>query len=325
MVNTLRITSVVAVLVAVVLLILIAGPKSLAPKLLAKLALGSDEEVERILNAPSVVDRFAENQGDQSKPDVTPALVKQAEILANILNPPEPVPPPIGDKNVRTKPGRTPLRPPVTSAKFDLVGTTYLASDPEMSFAYIRLPDNTQQWLRKGDEVGHLKVTEIRSGSIVYWDGQKEVELAAEPVPETASVLEAGAASSVGSEQAEPVSVPLAGERITGPPVPRPWRPSRATTAPNEEIDAVERARMEELVSRIKESNGAGSAQSPAERAAMVKKLMAEFKGESRVTPEEAEDVEDLGRELNESQKAPPNQRRTNLRRKLNIPRLPKK
>jgi len=324
MVNTLRITSVVAVLVAVVLLIVVAGPKSLAPKLLAKFALGSDKEVDRILNAPGVVDRFRETQGNQSKPDVIPALVKQAEILAGILNPPEPAPRPGGNRKPPATRGPKPPRPVITSAKFDLIGTTYLASDPEMSFAYIRLADSTYQWLRQGDEVGHLKVKEIRSGSIVCWDGQQDVELAAEPMPETASALEVGTASSAESGQAEPASVSPASGRITGPPVARPWKPTRTTATPDAEIDAETRQKMEELVSRIKESNGAGAAQSPAERAAMVKKLMAELK-ESRVSPEEAEDVEDLGRELNESQNTPPNQRRTNLRRKLSIPRLPKR
>jgi hypothetical protein len=324
MVNTLRITSVVAVLVAVVLLILVAGPKSFAPNLLAKFALGNDEEVDRILSAPSVVERFVKNQGNQAKADTTPALVKQAEIFASILNPPEPPPRRDPDRNVRPKPGSRPVRPVVTSAKFDLVGTTYLASDPEMSFAYIRLPDSTQQWLRQGDEVGHLTVKEIKDGSIVCWDGQKEVELVAEPVPETASVLESGAAPPTGSQRPEPASASPASERITGPPVPRPWSSSRATPAPDAEIDAETRQKMEELVSRIKESNGPGSAQSPAERAAMVNRMMAEIK-KSRVSPEEAEDVEDLGRELNESQNTPPNQRRTNLRRKLSIPRPPKR
>lgn len=324
MVNTLRITSVVAVLVAVVVLILVAAPKSLVPNLLAKFAVGSDEEVEHILSAPSVVDRFRETQGNQSQPDTTPALVKQAEAFANILNPPEPAPDKNPGKLVRPKPGPRPPRPQVTSAKFDLVGTTYLPSDPEMSFAYIRLPDSTQQWLRKGDEVGHLTVKEIRSGSIICWDGQSEVEMTAEPVPETASVLEVGGGSSVSAERAEPVSVPRAGGRITGPPLPRSWKPSRAVETPEAGIDAEARTRMDELVTKLRESNGAGSAMSPEERAAMMKKLMSEFK-ESRMSPEEAENVEDLGRELNESQKASPNAPRTNLRKKLSIPRLPKK
>jgi len=324
MVNTLRITSVVAVLIAAVLLILVAAPKSLVPNLLAKFAVGGDEEVDRILSAPSVVDRIRDSQGDKGKPDTTPALVKQAEIFANILNPPEPAPRPEGGRRPPTTRGPRPLRPPVTSAKFDLVGTTYLPSNPEMSFAYVQLPDNTQQWLRQGDEVGHLTVREIRSGSIICWDGQNDVEMVALPVPETASVLEVGGASPIDTEQAQSVSVPQRSGRITGPPVSHPWRPNRVTGAANGEVDAEARARLEELANRIKESTGPGSGLSPEDRAAMVKKLMSEY-NESRVSPEEAEKVEDLGKELSESQNAAPVQQRTNLRRKLTIPRLPKR
>ncbi len=324
MVNTLRITSVVAVLIAAVLLVLVAGPKSLVPKLLAKFAMGGDEEVDRILNAPGVVDRFRDNQGSQSRPDVTPALVKQAEIFANILNPPEPAPSRTGGKTPGR--GRTsrPAKPVASSAKFGLVGTTYLASDPEMSFAYIRLADSTYQWLRKGDEVGHLKVKEIKAGSIICSDGHGDVEMATEAVPETANLLEVGGASAVQTEQAGRVPVRPLGGRITGPPVPRRWAPGRAVMAPNARFNAEDREKIEALVSQIKESNDAGSARSPEDRAAMMKRLTAEIEA-SRVSAEEAEDVEDLGRELNESQKAPPRQGRANLRRKLSIPGLPKK
>jgi hypothetical protein len=323
-VNTLRITSVVAVLIAAVLLVLVAGPKSLVPKLLAKFAMGSDEEVDRILNAPSVVDRFREDQGNKSVPDVTPALVKQAEIFANILNPPEPAP--ISTRGKTPGKGRTtrPPKPVASSAKFGLVGTTYLASDPEMSFAYIRLADNTHQWLRKGDEVGHLKVKEIKSGSIICSDGHGDIEMATEPVPETANVLEVGGASAVQTEQTDRAPVRQFSDRITGPPVPRPWRPGRAAMTPDARFNAQDREKIEALVSQIKESNDVGSMRSPADRAAMMKKLKLELEA-SRVSAEEAEDVEDLGRELNESQKAPPSQRRANLRRKLSIPGLPKK
>jgi hypothetical protein len=324
MVNTLRITSVVAVLVAAVLLVLVAGPKSLVPKLLAKFAMGSDEEVDRILSAPSVVDRYRDDQGNKSVPDVTPALIKQAEIFANILNPPEPAPTSARGKTARTSRNPKVVKPGPSSAKFGLVGTTYLASDPEMSFAYIRLADDTHQWLRKGDEVGHLKVKEIKSGSIICSDGHGDVEMATEPVPETANVLEAGGASAVQTEQADRVPVRDLGDRITGPPVPRPWAPGRAAIAPNTRVNAETREKMAELVSRIKESNDAGSMRSPEERAAMMKKLELELEA-SRVSAEEAEDVEDLGRELNESQKTPPSQRRANLRRKLSIPRSTKK
>ena len=323
MVNTLRITSVVAILVAGVVLVLVIGPKSLVPKLLAKFAMGSDEEVARILDAPGVVDQFVENQGsrNQDRQEATSPLVKQAEVFAGIINPPEPVGTSLRPKPPGRTPGRTTVTPVPTSAKFNLVGTAYAASDPDGSFAYIRLADNTYQWVRRGEEVGHLVVKEIRDRSIIYSeDGHSDVEMSVEPAPETANLLEASGAATAPAK-AEKVPVRPGSGRITGPPAARRWTPSRATPRPNTNINAEERDKLEELANRIKESKAAGAAGSPEERAAMMK-LMSDFKS-SRVSDEEAEDVEDLGRELNESQKMPASPKRTNLRRKLNIPRSP--
>lgn len=329
MVNTLRITSVVAVLVASVLLVLVVGPKSLLPDVLARFAMGSDEEIGRILDAPGVVERFRENQGDrnQIRKEATPPLVKQAEVFAGIISPSKPVTP-AAKADTRGGVRRAPVIKPVpTSAKFNLVGTAYSASDPEASFAYIRLADDTYQWVRKGDEVGHLRVKEIKNCSIICWDGHSDVEMVAEPMPETANALEASGASAAQSDVHIAPAQPADG-RITGPPVPRPWAPSRPAAAPNPNLRAEDRDRMEELVGRIRESASAGTAASPEDRAAMMKKLMAEFKS-SRVGAEEAESVEDLGRELNESQQAPPSStpggKRTDLRRKLTIPTAPRK
>jgi len=325
MVNTLRITSVVVVVIAGVLLVLVVGPRSLLPGLLAKFALGNDEEVARILASPSVVDLFQKDHGsrDQSREDATPPLVKQAELFAGIINPSEPaaaVPRPGSRPDRQSTPV---VAPALTSAKFTLEGTSYLASDPEASFAYIRLQDDTQQWVRKGDAIGHSEIKEIRNGSIIYWDGQNDVPMTVNGMYDTADLLETGHAAAVQPE-ADTVAVQPASGRITGPPVARPWLPGRGASRPSLKIDGQEREKMEELVSRIRESNNDDPGESPEDRAARVRRLMSEFKS-SRVSAEEAENVEDLGRELNESQKAPPNQKRTNLRRKLNIPGSPKK
>ena len=323
MVNTLRITSIVVVLIAGVLVVLVIGPKSLGPKLLAKFAMGSDEEVARILDAPGVVDWFRENQGsrNQDRQETTSPLVKQAEAFAGILTPNESA---VISGKTTIRPGQR--RPPVVtpappSAKFNLVGTAYAASDPDGSFAYIRLADDTVQWVRKGDEVGHLVVKEIKDRSIVYWDGHSDVEMAVEAAPETASLLETLGAAAVPAK-VEKAPVRPGGDRITGPPTPRPWAPSRATARPNTTINAQERDKLEELANRIKAAKAAGAAGTPEERAAAIEKLVSEYKS-SRISDEEAEDVEDRGRELNASQKMSPDQKRTNLRRKLNIPRSP--
>ncbi len=329
MVNTLRITSIVAVIAAVILLALVVGPRSFVPKLLMKYAVGGDEEVERILTAAGVVERFREDQGDQNQTqkDVTPPLVKQAETLAKILNPPKAAPP--RPKTAGAGRRSTPIvKPGAASAKFNLVGTSYLASDPESSFAYIRLPDSTVQWVRKGDEIGHLVVKEIRNGSILCWDGHKDVEEVAEPMPATASLLEASSASAVGVQPKvalkavapkRGIANPASG-RITGPPAPRTWSPGRNRAQPNSLMAPAERRAMEDLVTRLKASNEPGSTVSSEERAALMKRLMTDLRS-ARTGAEDTKKVEDLGRELNEAQKAEPNDNRSNLRRKLTIPR----
>lgn len=323
MVSTLRITSVAAVIIAGLLLVLVAGPKSLVPKLLAKFAIGSDEEIDRILEAPSVVDMFRENQGSRSvdTKNATPPLVSQAEAFARIINPPKPV----SDTSTKNPPDRKTLRPPTpvpVSSRFALVGTSYVASDPEGSFAYIRLPDKTHQWVRKGDEVGHQVIKEIKHGAIVYSDGHSDVEMIVEDIPETASFLEGGYVTAPPvekDEQGKAPAQPVSG-RITGRPVPRPW--GRESADPN--LDDVRRDNMDELVDRIRKAKAAGTGLD--HQSAEIQKLIAEYKADksSRVSEEEAEKLDDLGRELNESEKAPARSSRVNINRKLTVPRARK-
>ncbi len=326
---TMRITGLFAVLLAAGVLFLVLGPQSVIPQVLAKFSLSNDEEAQRILDAPGVVERFRENQGDrkQNKQDATSPLVKQAETFADILDPPEPAAGQTRTTRDLTRRARPAIvKPPVaTSAKFSLVGTSFSQSDPQRSFAFIRLADDSLQWARTGDTVGHLVVKEIRDRSIVYWDGHTDVEMSVNDIPETASLLETPDSAAVGT-QAEPTPAPQASARsgdgrITGPPTARPWNSGPAPADPA--IDPESREKMEALVNRIRASRSANSAVTEEERAAMMKKLMEEFKS-SRVSPEETEDVEDLGRELNESHKAPPAQGRQNLSRKLRIPPPPR-
>ena len=165
-------------------------------------------------------------------------------------------------------------------------------------------------------------VKEIRNRSIIYWDGQTDVEMAVGEVPETASLLEASGSAPVQTE-ADPAPVRPEHGRITGPPVPRPWSPGQSAAPPKPAMDPESRERLEALGNRIRAASSGNSAMTQEERLALRKKMMDEFKA-SRVGPEETEDVEDLGRELNESHMAPPAQGRPNLPRKLRIPPPPK-
>ena len=328
MVSTLRITSVVVILLAGLVLVLVAGPKSLVPGLLAGFAVRNDPEIDRILNEPSVVDEWKAAHGDspQSGQGAVAPLVREAETFKNILDPP-PAPVTAAAKPAATAPRPTrPVAKPVSSsAQFDLVGTTVSADN---SFAYIRLPDKTYRWVRKGDEIGHLLIKEIRSGSIVCWDGQADVEMATEPVPATASLLEA-TGPSVPQAELRPTSVRPADGRITGQPVARPWAPGTSAVQGGGEMNEREQEEMAGFIEQLRELQKNAPATldpnlAPEDRDAAIKKLMAEYKS-SRVSPEEAEKVEDLGRELNESMDPSSADKLSEVRRKLNIPRVIRK
>jgi hypothetical protein len=326
MVSTLRITSVVAIFLAALVVGLVAGPSSLVPNLLVGFALRSDPEIQRILSEPSVVDQFKLEQGDHAgaRSDTTPALVREAESFKNIIDPPPTSVDAVTKQPGRTAKGPTVIKPVPSSAKFDLVGTTVSTDN---SFAYVRLQDKTYQWARKGDEIGHLVIKEIKDGSIVCWDGHADIEMTTESVPETASLLEVGGPSLLpGSSQVG--SLPAEDGRITGRPVARPWASQGPATQGGDEMSDQERQALD-LVGQIRELRQGGTSApdanlSPEDREAAVKKLMAEYKS-SRVSPEEAEKVEDLGRELNESAEPSPAEKLRDIRRRLNIPRaIPK-
>jgi len=326
MVSTLRITSVVVIFLAAVVVGLVAGPSSLVPNLLAGLALRSDPEIERILNEPSVVELWIKEHGDThaSDQDTTSPLVKQAEAFKNIIDPP-PAPPsanPGGRKVSAADRNRTVVnKPVVSSAQFDLVGTTVSG---DYSFAYIRLPDKTYQWARKGDVIGHLTIKEIRNGSIVCSDGGADIPMVTEPVPDTASLLEVGGPSVLPSDSEVAPLPPTAG-RITGQPVARPWGSGEPAAPGSDEMNGQEREEALDLIRQMRElRQGDASAPDVNLSPEEANRLIAELKS-SRVSPEEAEKVEDLGRELNESAEPSPADKLRDMRRKLNIPRTIRK
>ncbi len=309
MIKALRITSVLAVVSAIVVLALVAGPAWLVG-----LRGGNDERMNKILSAPSAVDRFKEHNGGkpQDSQDTMPPLVKQAEILAGIMKPPALVRPPATPASVIPRPVVTPQ---VVTAKFTLVGTSYSRDDPRESFAYISLGDGTYQWVRQGEAVGHLIVKEIRKDSIVCWDGSRDAPMPVTPPPETANMLETARTS------AKPVAGESrqAGGKVVGRFVPPPAAvtpsTSASTPAPRGSLTEGDRQALGELADRLKQLGA-----SPADKAAAVNKLISEFRS-SRVSTEETEKLEDLGKELNENKDRSRDARRHEFLRRLSAPR----
>ncbi len=310
MIRTLRITSVAAVILAGAVLASVLGPVSLIG-----FGIRSDKQVKKVVEAPSAVDRFKEqNPGKDPKQDTTPPLVKQAELFADILKPKATTPPPVP---VPTKglANRPTITPPVTSANFNLVGLSY-SPTPDFSFAYIRLADQqTYQWVRPGSQIGHITVKEVRSDRIIYWDGRQNVEKMVEQPPETGSMLETGKAVPMPETPAPRQSV--TGQVPSNPAVPPALASQPATTPVDSgatDLSPEDQKNLDDLGARLKASN----------RAADQQKAIEAFRS-SRVSPEEAKRLGNLGEELNGNKAGPKDDKWRDRLKRPNTPRTLKK
>ena len=168
MIRTLKITSVITAIGAVILLIL--------P---AVYGVRSDPAIEELLKAPDAVEKFIATKGQtpsgsegQSSP-----LINQALKFSTYLNPPPPVAPipPPSPTDIQEA---APMAP--VTAKFDLRGTSYYAVHPELSLALIDEPGKGLYWVRQGSTVGHLVIEEVKDGVVIVKDGQRKSEMKVE-------------------------------------------------------------------------------------------------------------------------------------------------
>jgi len=293
-----------------------------------RLGVWADRKAEKLLKDPSAVERFNERKVDETSDtqDKDPPLVRQAKALADILNPRVEIP--AGQAKDTVKPPGPPDRKgPAIPAKFKVIGISYSPSDPQNSFAYIQvLPGDTYMWVQRGSEVGHQIVKEIKSGSITCLDGQRESEMPVELPLDTASILESGAASPAVAAPGLPGPIPAGGANLRSELV------SRAIAAVNPSASArlspQEEESMSDLARRIKElhkgakANGDDSNTVVAD-ANMISQMISEFKS-SRVSPEEANKLDDLGKQLNGTKEDPAAIKRREILRRANLPRSPK-
>ena len=307
MIKTLRITTIIAAFLAVGLL---AFP----------VVYGNwgDEEIEKFLKSPGAIEKFKKAKGAKVKTgnQVSP-LVKQAVAFGFYLDPPR-----IPDTK-RARPPQVarevvPIVKPIgpVSVKFKLIGTSYYASRPELSLAYIDEPGKGLHWVRQGSKVAHLLIEEVQDGSVVVKDREKTVTLAAVRAPKkslikgettsTSTTTLPGASASITS------SVPVAagaGQSVvsvvekttTALPVDRRRLPRADTT--REDSDAV----LANFLNKLKaEQTGAGTGEggsSEAEKAAL-KEAIADFEA-MRVPADEAKRLDRLGKELKQVQRNP--------------------
>jgi len=101
------------------------------------------------------------------------------------LNPPKPKPPKIREDPAPERRTVNVLNEKITAAestkltpKFTLVGTSYYRSRPEKSMALVSEPGKGIHWIKKGSNLGHFIVDEVKRGMIVYRDGEQLREMA---------------------------------------------------------------------------------------------------------------------------------------------------
>jgi hypothetical protein len=192
----------------------------------------SDPKIEEFIKSPGAVDKFTAAKGQNTAPKNTESpLVKVATGYHTILDPPPPPPPKAPPAGSPQAAAAAPA-PPVVAVKFDLVATSYYASNPEQSFVLIDEPGKGLHWVKQGSAVGHLTIDTVKDGAIIVRDGQRTSEMTIKvqepwrkllknPPPET----------SPSSSSASPAS-PVA-QAPTGRPGPEnPVQPSSVTKNP---------------------------------------------------------------------------------------------
>lgn len=152
-----------------------------------------DPRVSSVLRSPTILEQYkmANGTAPNARMEETSPLVKQAELFAQYLHP----------SQVQTV--TAPAIPTVKSAapppnftfytpKFALHGTCYYPSRPEESVALVWQPGGgggTLKWLRQGARLGHFTIEEIKSGAIIYGDGEQKHEMKVEPGPAQPSLV----------------------------------------------------------------------------------------------------------------------------------------
>ncbi len=286
MIKTLRITSIVAVVLAVVIFVFSVS-----------YGFRSDENIKKFLSSPGAVEKFtaAEGQRAQASNSQISPLVQQAQAFALYLNPPAPKVP----KNLQAGHGSGTIGSQLNvTPKFKVIGTSYYEQRPELSLVLIDEPGKGIHWVKQSTTVGHLFIEQVKDGLVIVKSSTETFELFAERnPPKTTSSSSAnvpkkpvGTVSSKSSVQQSPSRDRNLAKRVPGkiPQVPQ--------IAERDE-------KLEELYKNLKEiqrnpnSDTTDSELNEKERAMQIEKLISNFKA-SYVSPGEAKKLEDLGEKL---------------------------
>jgi hypothetical protein len=200
MVRTLRITSIVVAVLGVGLFVFF--------------GFRSDPEIERFLKAPSVIDKFKQEQGERAtkRGGRESGLVREAGLLANYLNPPAA---PVQRKvEQRAEVPQAPTIRPEATPKFTVLATVFNESDPEQSVAWIDAPGKGRFWIRQSAEINHLTIEQIRDGVVVAKGSKGTFELEVKLPPQKSYIL----GSEPGSSESEPADSSASPASVVAPP-----------------------------------------------------------------------------------------------------------
>jgi len=285
MIKTLRITSVVAAILAGVFFVfpVVYGVRS-------------DERVDEFLKLPSVREKFEDVAGNKEKTGesrVSP-LVEQAEAFALYLNP---VKTTVQKTSTGTKTTNISGKVSVTP-KFKVFGTSYCAGNPELSQVLIDEPGRGRHWVRQSSKVGHLLIEQVKDGLIVVKSSDQTFELLVEENPEKSSLNRTSPVSTKTSSLSRARSSLPSSGRITSGVTRRPIITPRKAV-----ISEDNQEKMGELVNKLKDLRNESNSDKTApglggeERAARIEELISKFKS-TRVSAEEAKKLGNLGEEL---------------------------
>jgi hypothetical protein len=293
MIKTLRITSVVAAILAGVFFVfpVIYGVRK-------------DESVDKLLNLPSVKKKFEKDVADsKTKTGQSPdsPLVKQAEAFALYLNPLKPSirKPPIKGGKIPSISSKVNVTP-----KFTVLATIVYPDNPMLSQALINEPGSGRHWVRQSTIVGHLFVEQIKEGIVVLKSGDEITNL---EIAEKAGTVSTGKPSTAS---------PLISNRM--PTKPQATAFSRAASNVTRTRSIPKRApinsrneeKIDELVDKLKDlqkssaSDKTDSKIDPKERNARIQELISKYKS-IRVSAEESEKLDSMGEEMKDIQEDP--------------------
>lgn len=294
MINTLRITSVLAVLLAGVLFVFV-----------VVFGVRSDEQTNTFLATDGVREKFEKASDSKAKPgqDKASPLVQQAEAFALYLNPPKPS---VAATAKQPKAGGILPPLPGITPKFKVFATSYFKDNPEMSLALIDEPGSGRRWVRQSSNVGHLLIEQVRDGLVVVKSNEETYEVAIEQNPEAAPAKPLPAASTPRGAPSRSRTTPAMPARASSATVPV----GRSRSLAEQPGNAGRDAKLHELAKQLidVQKNGASEDESPAltqdEKTARTLELINKYRAaqrSARVSPKEAKKLGDLGQTMEDA------------------------